>query len=114
MGQVGLGNSTPDLFGPGPAGPVSTARFENAREGDELAEARIFIEQALTDKVFAKTLPPDLATRCQDLLDERTNILRYWPIGAAALAPYNRQERDRRLFELAAEVAFSKEAKLKS
>jgi len=95
VGQTGLGNNTTDLFAPGPDGPVTTVRFENAREGNQEAEARAFIEKAL----LAKTLPAELATRCQALLDERTNVLRLKGYAATW------QESNRRLFALAGEVA---------
>ena len=45
----GLNWNTSDLLAPGPEGPVSAARFENARLGMQQAEARTFIERALTD-----------------------------------------------------------------
>jgi len=102
VGQVGLGNSTTDLFGPGPNGPVPTVRLENAREGIAEAEARIFIEKALLDK--DSPLPAELAKKCQDLLDKRTNVLRMWAIGAARIAPYLWQQRARRLYDAAGEV----------
>ena len=95
VGQTGLGNNTTDLFGPGPDGPVTTVRFENARGGNQETEARVFIEKAL----LGKTLPPELAKRCRALLDERTNVLRLR--GYAA----DWRESARRLFALAAAVA---------
>ena len=95
VGQTGLGNNTTDLFAPGPDGPITTARFENAREGNQEAEARAFVEKAL----LAKTLPAELATRCQALLDERTNVLRL----KGYAATWRRS--NRRLFALAGEVA---------
>ncbi len=103
VGRTGVGNNTTDLFGPGPDGPVSTVRFESTIEGNQEAEARIFIERALLDK--ARPLPAELAGRCQKLLDERTNVLRLWKLGAAALAPYRWQDRARELFDAAGQVA---------
>jgi hypothetical protein len=47
-------------------------RFENYREGIQEAEARIFIEKA----VVGGRLDAALKKRCQDLLDERHNIIR--------------------------------------
>jgi len=101
VGQVGMANNTTDLFAPGPKGPVTTVRYENACEGIQLAEARIFIEKALVDQ--AKGLPKDLAKRCLDLLDLRTNILRGMSIAGG-------QDRDRLLFDLAGEVAKARQA----
>jgi hypothetical protein len=57
---------------PGPDGPVATTRFENFREGIQECEARIAIEAALTDEAQKAKLGPDLAQRCQVLLDGRT------------------------------------------
>jgi len=95
VGQTGLGNNTTDLFAPGPDGPITTARFENAREGNQEAEARVSIEKAL----LSKTVPPGLARRCQALLDERTNVLRLKGYAAGW------GQSTRRLFALAGEVA---------
>lgn len=103
VGRTGVGNNTTDLFAPGPEGPVSTVRFENALEGNQETEARIFIEKALLDE--ARPLPQGLAQKCQKILDERTNVLRLWRLGAAAIAPYRWQERRRQLFDAAAAVA---------
>jgi len=102
MGRNGVGNNTVDLFGPGPEGPVSTVRFENALENNQESEARIFIEKAPLAK--EKPLPADLARKCQDMLDERTNVLRYQALGAGRMAPYLWQERNLRLFDAAAQV----------
>jgi len=102
VGQVGLGNSTTDLFGPGPDGPVPTVRFANALEGNQQAEARIAIEKALLDK--DRPLPEALAARCRRLLDERTMVLRMMAVGAGEIAPYGWRERAKRLFDAAGEV----------
>ena len=118
MGRNGVGNNTVDLFGPGPDGPVSTIRFENALENNQESEARIFIEKALLNvgrvgnsTYKDKPLPAGLARKCQELLDERTNVLRYESLRAFGVAPYQWQERNRRLFDAAAEVAKAIEGK---
>ena len=103
VGQVGLGNSTTDLFGPGPDGPVTTIRFENAREGNQEGEARIFLERALLDK--ARPLPAELAGRCQAVLDEATNVARLNMLAAGGIGWVNWQDRSRRLYDLAGEAA---------
>jgi hypothetical protein len=100
VGQTGLGNNTTDLFAPGPDGPITTVRFENAREGNQETEARVFIEKA----ILAGTLPKELAAECQALLDERTNAMRLWARPGAIGAAYW-QQKNQRLFELAAAVA---------
>jgi hypothetical protein len=101
--EAGLGRNCTDLFGPGPDGAVSTVRLENAREGNQEAEARIFIERALRNK--ARPLPPDLARRCQELLDERTNTCRLAKFNVLFLGAQGWQERSARLYAAAAAVA---------
>jgi hypothetical protein len=101
--EAGLGRSCTDLFGPGPDGPVSTIRLENAREGNQQAEARVFIERALLNR--RRPLPPALARKCREILDRRTHVLRLWRMQAADVAPFAWQDRSRALFDAAAEVA---------
>jgi len=102
VGQVGIGNSTTDLFAPGPDGPVPTVRFMNALEGNAEAEAKVFIEKALLDK--ADPLPADLARAAQDLLDERTNLCRFWRFDAAEIGWAGWQDRAKALYDMAARV----------
>jgi hypothetical protein len=59
------------MLAPGKAGAISTHRFEMIREGLQEAEARIFIEKAILDK----KITGDLAKRCQDILDERMRAM---------------------------------------
>jgi hypothetical protein len=59
------------LLGPGPEGPVATARFEALREGIQQCEARIFIEQALAEG----RLPPDLAAACSEVIADRNHAI---------------------------------------
>jgi hypothetical protein len=63
------------MFAPGPTGPVSTHRFEALREGIQQCQARILIEEALTDETLKRTLGPNLAGRCEALLVERTHFM---------------------------------------
>jgi hypothetical protein len=70
------------LLAPGPDGPVATNRLEVFREGIQECEARIFIEDAMTDEARRQKLGPDLAERCQRALDER---MRYMWKGASGL-----------------------------
>ncbi len=63
------------LLAPGPDGPVGTVRLEVLREGAQECEARIFIEDALTDPAKRAKLGDDLAARCQQLLDDRQRDL---------------------------------------
>ena len=57
------------FLAPGPDGPVSTARLEYLREGLQVCEARIFLEDALLDDTRKAKLGAELAKRCQDALD---------------------------------------------
>ena len=59
------------LLAPGPAGPVGTARLEVFREGLQECEARIAIEDALTNPALKGRLGDELAKRAQETLDER-------------------------------------------
>jgi hypothetical protein len=59
------------LLGPGPDGPVATARFELLREGLQECEARIALEQALGEG----KLSPDLAARCKEVIAERNHAI---------------------------------------
>lgn len=103
FGNTQLLHTTSDLFAPGPDGPLSTVRYENALAGYREAQARVFIEKALLDK--ARPLPAPLARTCQDLLDGRTDALRLWPLGRSTLGSAGWREQGRRLFAAAAQVA---------
>ena len=106
-----LRNSTPYVLAPGRDGPVATVRFEMLREGIQEGEARIFLEEALTDPAARARLGEPLARRCQEILDERVRVIRRaidgggtyltwtWLAGSGVL------ERSRKLYAAAAEVA---------
>jgi len=59
------------LLAPGPEGAVATAHFEQFREGVQACEARIYLEEVLTDPARRQALGEELAGRCQALLDQR-------------------------------------------
>ncbi len=63
------------LLGPGPKGAVSTARLESFREGTQVCEARIFLEDALLDEVKKGKVGEELAKRCQAALDEHHRFM---------------------------------------
>ena len=86
------------MLAPGPDGPVASAQFKNLREGIQAAEALIAIEQALESKKLAG----DLEKRCQAIVAERINACREYKLG---MAGQGWQDRDRRLFALAGEIA---------
>ena len=89
------GGNTGTLVAAGPGGPVVTGRYEMLREGCQQCEAILYIERALQEKKIAG----ELAQRANAYLDERSRafIKSDWPI--------DRQDLDRRLFELAAEAS---------
>jgi len=114
--QLGIQHATTYVLGPGPDGPVATVRFELLREGLQTCEARIQLEKALADPAARGKLGAELAARCDQILDERTYaILRAGASGMAGGARRNPywwgsicsgwQERDARLYALAAEAA---------
>jgi len=111
VGNRGLNLNTSDFLAPGPEGPVSTIRFENAIAGMIESEARAFLESAILNE--NNPLPEELLKRCQSLLDERTNAIRVIKVNdlmygtMRAETPFGSQDhflRNRRLFDLAAEV----------
>ncbi len=128
--NLGLRNS---LLAPGQEGALVTARFEQLREGVQECEARIFIEQALTDRGLRIKLGSELAGRCEKILDERTlcvqrgvanlevNCYGYntpwnwmWQTGVAGHAWFQSsgwEERSRSLYLLAGEVQKKLEGK---
>jgi glycosyl hydrolase family 123 len=63
------------MFAPGPTGPVATHYFEALREGIQECQARILIEEALTDEASKKRLGEPLAKQCEELLVERTHFM---------------------------------------
>lgn len=113
---------------PGPTGPVASSRYEQMREGIQQCEARIAIERALTDETLKAKVGPDLAGRCQRLLDDRiweelkafsdlqlcgrtyATADDNWGYGCGGLAGHywyagsGWQDRTQRLYELAGEV----------
>jgi len=107
--QLNLRNAFPYLLSPGKDGALPTVRFEMIRAGVQEAEARIFIEKALTDGKLIGKLPEELALRCQEMLDERTREIIIAKTGSDAswlwYARGRLNERSRRLYQAAAEVA---------
>ena len=107
----GRGTGGPDdsqraILAPGPDGPVATERFENFREGTELAEAVLFLEKALQ----SRAIDGQLAVKVNRCLDERSEIFRkYWYERGWDFinrwSPAGQTERDIRLLALCAEVA---------
>ena len=120
-------NANCSVLAPGPDGAVSTLRFEALREGQQECEAIIVLEQALGDKALAERLGPELAKRCQSVLDERRQVMwkslglwqsgaiyshevtswreRTGPTGYTWFLGSLWQDRSERLYSLAGEVA---------
>jgi len=91
------GRGTLAILAPGPDGPVSTERFEMFREGVQLAEALLFVEQAIQQK----KLSTDLLGRAKDYLAVRGEaFVKSW-----CGLRYMQSEEDAKLLDLASEVA---------
>jgi hypothetical protein len=74
-GTGGPNDAQRAVLAPGPDGPVPTERFENFREGVQIAEAILFLEKSLQDQ----TIDGELAERVDRFLDERSEVFRkYW------------------------------------
>ncbi|KKL51382.1 hypothetical protein LCGC14_2296070 [marine sediment metagenome] len=97
-GQTGMGANCRAMLAAGPDGPVTSVRFENVREGIANAEAVIFIQKAL----LSGKMPVAEAGKYRQLLDERVNAARVYSLG---LGQTRWQDRDRRLYQAAAEIA---------
>jgi len=108
---IGPPNSTMALLAAGPDGAIAGERFEMFREGVQIAEAIIYVLNAID----AGTVQPELAKKCTDLLDERARYyVRTRPgrgSGWLAFESSGWYDRDDRLFALAAEVAKASGAK---
>ena len=57
------------FLAPGPDYTLGTARLEALKEGVQVCEARIFLEDALLNNEKKRKLGEDLAKRCQEALD---------------------------------------------
>jgi len=121
-------NVRSSLLAPGPHGALATSRLEILREGIQECEARIFLEQALTDGALRRGLGKDLCDRAQGALDERVLCIQrglarlqmsghygydapwqwIWQTGGNGHAWFQSagwQDRSRQLYSLAAEAS---------
>jgi hypothetical protein len=101
---------TAGWLGAGPDGPVSSVRFEMAREGIQECEARIYIETALyTDQAKRARLSDDLVERCEQARRERNGAMsigRSCGVAEALWYPGSGwQQRSADLYRAAGEVA---------
>jgi hypothetical protein len=104
-GQLSMTESAPWVLAPGKDGAVPTLRFEMVRAAQQQAEARIFIERALTDPAKRAKLG-ELATRVEKLLDDRVRALNYARArGWDYFVSSGWQAREEALYAAAAEVA---------
>jgi len=105
-GTGGPNDAQRAILAPGPDGPVPTERFENFREGTELAEALLFLEKTLQDE----TISGPLVEKVNRYLDQRSEVFRkYWYERGwnyiNRWSPVGQADRDRQLLALCAEVA---------
>ena len=105
-GTGGPGAATHSLLAPGPDGAVATERYECFREGTELSEAILYLEQALQDKKVSG----DLAGKLNRYLDERgVAMIKFWYERGGGFrsswTPAGQADRDAELLALCAEVA---------
>jgi len=63
------------FLAPGPDGALATNRLEGLKEGAQVCEARIFLEDTLLDSSKKSKLKTELAKRCQDALDEHQHAM---------------------------------------
>jgi len=111
--QLTLSNATNAVVHPGPEGALPTIRFELMRQGIAAAEARVFIEKALTDKDAAAKLGAELSKKCQDLLDDRCRAYlsannkrdKAWKGWTWYAEESGWQQREAKLYAAAAEVS---------
>lgn len=92
------------LLYPGPDGAETSQRFEAMREGVQETDARIYVEQAMVRKL----LPAELAKKANEVLFEHNRSTLFLPVGGGVKHfeyTMGWQERSRRIFEVATEVA---------
>jgi hypothetical protein len=100
-----LGIYSGQMLYAGSEGPVPTVRFQMMRENILECEARIFLEKLLTSKPCR--LSPELAEKCQNVLDERTRWHRLHEFARESFIswPYSGlRQRTINLFQAAAEA----------
>ncbi|HOX08981.1 MAG TPA: hypothetical protein PK280_21475, partial [Planctomycetota bacterium] len=108
-GTGGPNDAQRAILAPGPDGAVATERFENFREGTEIAEAILYLERMLAEKKISG----DLEVKVNKYLTERGEVfIKYWyskrasvwDAGMRTTVP-GQVERDAQLLALCAEVA---------
>jgi hypothetical protein len=106
-GTVSLSQVVQSLLAPGKDGPLHTMRMEMIREGEQEAEAHVFLQDVLLDKARCDKLPPDLAKRAAQVCYDRTQGLRhvseFWEVNVISTRYWT--QRSDLLYETAADVA---------
>jgi hypothetical protein len=102
--QTSITVAARQLLAPGRDGPLSTLRLEMLRATAQECEARILIERALLDPARKARLGEALATRCQEVLDERQRELLACCQSWWCFPGDGWEERAGELYQLAAEV----------
>ena len=105
-GTGGPNDAQRAILAPGPDGAVATERFENFREGTEIAEAMLYLERMLAEKKVSG----DLEAKVNKYLTERGEVFtKFWyDRGRDYIhrwTPAGLAEREARLFDICAEVA---------
>ncbi|MFO7899590.1 MAG: DUF6067 family protein [Planctomycetota bacterium] len=103
--QLSAVNSAHFVIAPGKDGAVPTVRYEMIRCAQQQAEARVFIEKALTDPKKKARLGADLAGRAQELLDARVRANNHGKANWGGYLSSGWQERSAGLYRAAAQVA---------
>jgi hypothetical protein len=103
--QLKMSNSSPWVLAPGPEGAVPTVRFEMIRHAQQMTEARIFIERALTDPAQRVKLGAEWAGRIHNLLDDRVRAILYGRSSWTWFLSSDWRARDAALLAAAAKVA---------
>lgn len=105
--QMGMENSVLSVLAPGEKGPIATVRYEMLRQGVQEAEARIFLEKVLSDRVLSESLGKTLSAKAQAVLDDRATLFLMVKTAWEAYSCSDLSDRRRRLFSVAGEVAGS-------
>ena len=101
------------VLAPGPEGALSTVRFELMREGVQQCEARIAIEQALTEEALRARLGEVAVKAYEEMMNVRTRALLWGYSNYLVDASSCPQERSAELFNAAAKVVKELGADLK-
>lgn len=74
-GQMNLAYGIPSVLARGDDGPMPTLRSEALREAVQDAEARVFVDKAITLPAYRGKLGEELARKYREMLDQRIRML---------------------------------------